>query len=157
MVGMRLRSRNSRYFYERSFGSNRPLQIYFPCNKICLHRRPRANSVEFCPMVPPKMTNFCKNEDCPSSNELLEFQNGDLPRTRGSEIGLHLAACEFCEAEVEFYSSYPQALDEAREDAAEIPAPLFELAEALLKNRHGDPTALNSLLKEKNGLVTDRV
>jgi len=96
-----------------------------------------------------KMTNFCKNEDCPSSNELLEFQNGDLPRTRGSEIVRHLAVCEFCEAEVEFYSNYPQAQEETREDAAEIPAPLFELAEALLKNRHGDPASLNSLLKEK--------
>jgi len=102
------------------------------------------------------MTSFCKNEDCPSSNELLEFQNGDLPRARGSEIGRHLATCEFCEAEVEFYSNYPQGQDEAREEPAEIPAPLFELAEALLKNRQGDPSSLNSLLKE-NGLVTDKV
>ena len=129
----------------------------FLVTKICPHRPSRANSVEFCPMTSSKMTNFCKNEDCPSSNELLEFQNGDLPRTRGSEIGRHLATCEFCEAEVEFYSNYPQGQDEAREEAAEIPAPLFELAEALLKNRHGDPTSFNSLLKEKNGLVTDKV
>ena len=103
------------------------------------------------------MINFCKNEDCPSSNELLEFQNGDLLRARGSEIGRHLTDCEFCEAEVEFYSNYPQVQDETREEPAEIPAPLFELAEALLKNRHGDPSSLNALLKEKNGLVTDKV
>ena len=103
------------------------------------------------------MTNFCKNEDCPSSNELLEFQNGDLPRTNAREISRHLEGCEFCEAEVEFYSNYPQGQDDARVEAAEIPAPLYELAEALLKNRHGDPSSLNALLKEKSGFVIDKV
>ena len=98
------------------------------------------------------MISFCKNEDCPSSNELLEFQTGDLARTRGTEICHHLATCEFCDAEVEFYSNYPQGQDETRVEPAQIPAPLFELAEALLKNRHGDPSSLNSLLKEKAAL-----
>ena len=103
------------------------------------------------------MTGFYKNEDCPSSNELLEFQNGDLARSHNSEISRHLAMCDFCEAEVEFYSMFPQAPDDGREEAAQIPAPLYELAEALLKNRHGDPSSLNSLLKDKNSLVTDKV
>ena len=103
------------------------------------------------------MINVCKNEDCPSSNELLEFQNGDLTRTRGVEIRRHLSTCEFCEAEVEFYSNYPQGPDDAREEPDEIPAPLFELAEALFKNRLGDPSSLNSLLREKSGLITDKV
>lgn len=103
------------------------------------------------------MTSFCKNEDCPSSNELLEFQNGYLPRTNAREIGRHLTDCDFCEAEVEFYSNYPQGQDDIRVEAAEIPAPLYELAEALLKNRHGDPSSLNALLKEKSGLVIDKV
>ena len=88
---------------------------------------------------------------------MLEFQNADLPRTRAAEIGSHIEGCEFCEAEVEFYSNYPQAQDDTRVEAAEIPAPLFELAEALLKNRHGDPSSLNALLKEKSGLVIDKV
>lgn len=108
-------------------------------------------------MVSSMTINFCKNEDCPSSNELLEFQNGDLPRARGTEIRRHLTDCEFCEAEVEFYSNYPQGQDDGREEPAEIPAPLFELAEALLKNRHGDPTSLNALLKEKGGIYMDKV
>ena len=108
-------------------------------------------------MTSSKMTGFCKNEDCPSSNELLEFQNGDLARVRSSEISHHLATCDFCEAEVEFYSIYPQAQDDARDVAAQIPAPLYELAEALLKNRHGDPSSLNTLLKEKPGVVIDKV
>ena len=106
-------------------------------------------------MTLSKMTSFCKNEDCPSSNELLEFQNGDLPRMRDGEIRRHLASCEFCAAEVEFYSHYPQ--EEGTSVAAEIPAPLYELAEALLKNRHGDSSSLDSLLKEKGGFVVDKV
>ena len=98
-----------------------------------------------------KATSFCKNEDCPSSNELLEFQNGDLPRTRARELNKHLAACEFCSAEVEFYSHYPQ--EEGAAIPSAIPAPLFELAEALLKNRHADASSLNSLLKDKGGIA----
>lgn len=110
-----------------------------------------------CTMVSSKMTGFFKNEDCPSSNELLEYQNGDLPRSRGSEIGRHLGSCDFCEAEVEFYSTYPQGREETTtNEIGEIPAPLFELAEALLKNRHGDTGSLNSLLKEKTDLILDK-
>ncbi len=107
-------------------------------------------------MFSTKMKGFCKNEDCPSSNELLEFQNGDLPRQRSTEIIGHLANCEFCSAEVEFYSHYPQ--EESSSDIterAEIPAPLFELAEALLKNRQYDSHSLNSLLRENEEMIVD--
>jgi hypothetical protein len=100
-----------------------------------------------------KTNSFCKNEDCPSSNELLEFQNGDLQRGRGSEINKHLSSCEFCSAEVEFYSHYPQ--EEGFSEPTEIPAPLFELAEALLKNRHADSRSLNSLLSENEELMAE--
>ncbi len=99
------------------------------------------------------MTDFCKYEDCPSSNELLEFQNGDLVRLRNSEIRKHLEACEFCSAEVAFYSHYPQA--EGAIEPSEIPAPLFQLAEALLKNRHTNSHALNSLLRENEELIVE--
>jgi hypothetical protein len=105
-------------------------------------------------MVSSKTTGFCKNEDCPSSQELLEFQKCDLSRTCSSGIRKHLASCEFCAAEVEFYSRFPQ--DETVGEVAEIPAPLYDLAEALLKNRHADASSLNSLLTEKGGLVVDK-
>lgn len=107
-------------------------------------------------MFSSKMPGFCKSEECPSSHELLEFQNGDLPRPRGGEISRHLKSCEFCSAEVEFYSHYPQeeALSELTE-STEIPAPLFELAEALLKNRYADSSSLNVLLRENDELVAD--
>jgi hypothetical protein len=100
------------------------------------------------------MTGFCKNEDCPSSHELLGFQTGDLPRPRSSEIRKHMTSCEFCSAEVEFYSHYPQ--EEVSSEITEIPAPLFELAEALLKNRSGDSSSLYSLLNEKGEIVAEK-
>ncbi len=102
-------------------------------------------------MVPSKMSDFCKNEDCPSSNELLEFENGDLVWEMASKISKHLKSCEFCAAEVEFYSHYPQA--EGTVEPSRIPAPLFELAEALLKNRNADPCSLNTLLNENEELI----
>jgi hypothetical protein len=101
-------------------------------------------------MFTAKMVNFCKNEDCPSSQELLDFQNGDLDRERSVDIRIHMASCEFCSTEVEFYSLYPQAQDEIFAKPTKIPAPLFELAEAILKNRDIDSRSLNMLLRENN-------
>ncbi len=44
----------------------------------------------------------------------------------------HLSACEFCVSEVEFYSIFPPGEESVQ--TPEIPGPLFELAESLLKN-----------------------
>ena len=101
------------------------------------------------------MVKFCKHEDCPSSQELLEFQTGDISREGGAEIAGHLRSCEFCAAEVDFYSRYPQLNDEISSEAATIPAPLFELAEALLKNRQADPSSLDRLLKATDEVIYD--
>src|SRR5947209_19627204 len=99
------------------------------------------------------MNAFIKREDCPSSFELVAFQKGELSRGRGLDIRRHLESCDFCDAEVEFYESYP--LEEAMvETPSVIPAPLYELAEALLKGKHGDASSLNALLKD--GLVLDK-
>lgn len=101
-------------------------------------------------------TGFRKNEDCPSSQQLLGFERGELTGTDKLAISEHLALCEFCEAEVEFYSRFPQ--EDVSNDtplSADIPAPLFQLAEALLKKQHTDAKSLNSLLKDK-GLAFDK-
>lgn len=91
------------------------------------------------------MTKFCKNEDCPPSEELLAFQTGDMSVSDGAWIRKHLAICEFCAAEVEFYENYPQA--EEKVEPAEMPRPLFELAEALL-NKKTDDAFFDKLLEE---------
>lgn len=85
------------------------------------------------------MAKFCKNEDCPTSEELLAFQNGEVLREEGAVIRRHLATCEFCAAEVEFYESYPQSEDiDENVEADSIPKPLYELAEALLSKKNDD-------------------
>ena len=92
------------------------------------------------------MVNFCKNANCPSSPDLLKFQNSEISQKEKRGIERHLAACEFCAAEVEFYKHYPQA--EERIETDEIPRPLYELAETLLGNRRNDFSMLNNLLGE---------
>lgn len=85
------------------------------------------------------MAKFCKSEDCPTSEDLLAFQTGDMPVSEGAAIRLHLSSCEFCAAEVEFYESYPPAAGhEETVEADSIPTPLFELAEALLIKKRDD-------------------
>lgn len=99
-------------------------------------------------MVSKVTTGFRKNEDCPSSQDLLSYQNGRLGQHRAARIREHLFVCEFCEAEVEFYCHFPQEDPGVEASAqAKIPPPLFELAEALLKRRHADAKSLNSLLQ----------
>lgn len=95
---------------------------------------------------------FRKSEACPSSQELLEFQNGDIDRERGVDIRLHTASCEFCAAEVEFYSRYPQAQDESGVEPEEIPESLYELAEALFKNSPWETGSYSepAFIKERN-------
>lgn len=85
------------------------------------------------------MAKFCKNEDCPTSEDLLAFQNGEVELSEGAEIRRHLAVCEFCSAEVEFYESYPpNGEQDDSVEADSMPTPLFELAEALLIKKRDD-------------------
>lgn len=98
-----------------------------------------------------KMITFCKSTDCPSSQQLLAFENGgEVSAKERGNIETHLAACEFCASEVEFYAHYPQAEESVAK--VEIPIPLYELAEALLGNKHKDFLALNKLLCESEGV-----
>ncbi len=91
-----------------------------------------------------KIAAFCKDINCPSSQELLSFQRGEIFLDVFGSIESHLAVCEFCAAEMEFYRHYPQS--EEAVAGAEIPPPLLELAEALLSGKHKDFFTLNNLL-----------
>jgi len=92
------------------------------------------------------MITFCKSANCPSSQKLLSFQNSETAEKDARQIRNHLAGCEFCAAEVEFYAHYPQSDETIAE--VEIPLPLYELAEALLSNKHKKFSLLNKLLNE---------
>lgn len=93
-----------------------------------------------------KMNNFRKSATCPVSSDLLAFQKGEISDRESERITVHLRFCEFCMAEVEFYGRYPQA--EELVEKAEIPRPLYELAEALLKKKDQDFTSLDQMLEE---------
>lgn len=98
------------------------------------------------------MISFHKNTDCPSSQELLDFQNNKATAKQTLVIREHICVCDFCGAESEFYSHCPKVGDEQIK-VTQIPAPLYELAEALLNNKHKDFTLLNKLLIENDGLM----
>ncbi len=92
------------------------------------------------------MTVFRKNANCPASDKLLAYQKGETPARERDRITVHLRFCDFCTAEVDLYNHYPQS--DEKVDGAEIPKPLFELAEALLTNRRRD--LLERMFAERN-------
>jgi len=79
------------------------------------------------------MGTFRKNNDCPASIDVLAFQVGTTSAKEDLEIRRHLAACEFCVAEIDFYSHYPPT--EEIVELTQIPRPMFELATALLTKK----------------------
>lgn len=103
------------------------------------------------------MASFRKQEDCPTSEELLAFQHGDLETADSRRIGRHLGGCEFCAAEVQFYERYPVSADadECPTSAAKMPKPLFDLAEALLNRKRGEQS-IDELMKELDAMLHEQ-
>ena len=93
-----------------------------------------------------EMTKFSKSANCPLSNDLLAFQTGKISLREKERITVHLRFCEFCAAEVDLYAHYPQSEDSV--ENAEIPKPLYELAEALLSNKHKNHSSLKGLFNK---------
>jgi hypothetical protein len=73
------------------------------------------------------MDRFYKTGECPASEILAALQG---PFIAGDELQSHLASCEFCSAELEFYRRYPPR--EEMVEPSRIPGPLYDLADALL-------------------------
>lgn len=93
------------------------------------------------------MITFCKDINCPASQDLAAFQKGETSLREKNEIQHHLELCEFCAAEIELYHRFPQN-EEPVVASVDIPLPLFQLAEALLGNRHKKFSVLNGLVNE---------
>jgi hypothetical protein len=106
-------------------------------------------------MLSIKMITFCKNANCPASQDLLAFQKGETTEKENSAIRNHLRSCEFCATEREFYAQFPQ--DSENVASVEIPPPLFQLAEALLNNRHKEYSLLNKLLVEAEPATAEQI
>lgn len=91
------------------------------------------------------MESFYKTEDCPASERLAGLRDSV---SDSEELRLHLAACDFCAAELEFYRRFPPR-EEKLVEPATIPWPLFELADALLHRRR-NLIELNKLASRGN-------
>jgi hypothetical protein len=92
------------------------------------------------------MSNFRKEKDCPSSFQLVEVLNSEINGQDGLWIASHLATCEFCAAELEFYKHYPPGnVDVA---VPPMPRPLLELAEALIAKETIHISRLEALLRD---------
>src|SRR5687768_13371289 len=102
------------------------------------------------------MATFRKQEDCPTSQQLLAYQLGDLKSAEARLIGGHLTACEFCTSEVAFYEHYPVARepDDSSEET-KMPKPLFDLAEALLNQKRGRQS-MDEMMKEIDASLHER-
>lgn len=102
------------------------------------------------------MPTFRKQENCPASQQLLAYQQGDIGLEDGRAIGKHLSECDFCSSEVEFYEHYPIA-KEVEESPAEtkMPQPLYELAESIL-NRSRGKQSIAEMMKEIDAVIQDR-
>ena len=94
-----------------------------------------------------RMSEFRKKLSCPSSFELADSISDHLDGDRGLQIANHLASCDFCWAEVDFYRHYPPELTKVPL-APEIPAPLHELAETLLNGETIHIKTLERLLSK---------
>jgi len=92
------------------------------------------------------MSKFRKEKHCPSSPDLVEASWRPLTGVRGLKIAAHLAKCDFCAAELEFYQHYPP--DPIDIPSEPMPEPLKELAEALLARETIHVSKLEYLLKE---------
>lgn len=98
------------------------------------------------------MLSFHKNRDCPTSQELLAYQNGRAPKKNLRSVYEHICSCDFCGAEAQFYSHFPQSAED-RISIADIPEHLFELAEAILTNKKNGGSLLDRLIKENESFV----
>ena len=93
------------------------------------------------------MLSFRKDKECPTSEELLAFQKGEAAKNSIRTIYDHILGCDFCGAESQFYSNFPTEGEETVR-VEEIPTHLFELAEAILKNKNEGGRLLSQLIKE---------
>jgi hypothetical protein len=93
------------------------------------------------------MSDFRKKIDCPTSHALADCLFEPLDGHRGVQIANHLASCDFCAAELEFYRQYPpQPI--RRVETPKMPTPLQELAETLLNGETIHIKTLEGLLNK---------
>ncbi|REJ77580.1 MAG: hypothetical protein DWQ47_14500 [Acidobacteria bacterium] len=87
---------------------------------------------------------FRKSVRCPSSDRLLAYRQKRLGSYASDIVVAHVAHCDFCSAELEFYNHFPTIPDE-RVQADLIPGHLYDLARAILTNKTSGLSALRTI------------
>jgi anti-sigma factor RsiW len=82
-------------------------------------------------MPSPIVSLFCKTAECPTSQALLAYHRSELAAERDVHIKDHLAACDFCNAELQLLTQYRS--DVEAYSFVEMPSQLRRLAQDLLK------------------------
>ena len=92
---------------------------------------------------------FEKKRQCPSSEVLLlSYQQRGSASGQTSQIAFHLAACDFCKAELQLLSRYPSAAESF--ESPSVPVDLRTLAEALLIwSRLGTADLLEKIFEQR--------
>jgi hypothetical protein len=94
---------------------------------------------------------FGKQATCPSSETLLLYQRVGLNLEQRSKIVSHLAACDFCGAELQLLTKYSPTGEEYA--FTDIPLHLRHLAEALLGGVQLRPESFAETVYEKERLT----
>ena len=68
-----------------------------------------------------KMIGFYKSLGCPASDLLFDVHTGKLGNEETEEIQSHAEGCDFCGAELELYSNYPDLDDGGGERSTTCP------------------------------------
>ncbi|HLL71424.1 MAG TPA: hypothetical protein VK363_08325 [Pyrinomonadaceae bacterium] len=85
------------------------------------------------------MPRFAKQPDCPASAALAAYAAGTLSFLARECVAEHLAACEFCDAELPLLSRHAPVATETtkpHDDAPPVPLALRLLAESALADMH---------------------
>jgi hypothetical protein len=95
------------------------------------------------------MPRFAKQPDCPADAALADYAAGTLSFLARANVSEHLAACEFCGAELTLLSRHAHAanaVETTKESffvaAPPMPLALRLLAESVLADMHDDARAV---------------
>lgn len=87
-------------------------------------------------MTSSTVTTFYKQATCPASETLLSYYSYGLLTEERRRVTAHLAACDFCNAELQLFTEHPPCEEsettQEEETAAAMPLSLRCLAEVLL-------------------------
>lgn len=85
-------------------------------------------------MTSSTVPTFYKQATCPASETLLSYYFYDLLTEERRRVTEHLAACDFCNAELQLFTEHPpcEESETAQEEETTMPLSLRCLAEVLL-------------------------